>query len=324
MPTCRKFDSVLLLGITSTCLILFLSPKRDPSLLPWAAADMPLREVNERGKVELYEGGNWSSLWWLPEVAKSPRQGVQVAIEGAAKLPHLIFVPASTAPPGGWPLLVFLHGQGESSGASSLARVALQGPPQQAGRNPESMRFVVLSPQKPIHEQFFSNGVAEGIMGLIDSYAEELNIDLTRVYLTGLSQGGIGTWGLASDPRFSHRFAAIAPVCGGLVGVPDMKQRAASLQDTPIWAFHGENDSILPVSLSDSTVSSLNSTSRTAPLKYTRLAEARAQDYAWEAAGIPPMEGHASWVQAYYPPRSKIDEQPLYDWLLSHTRPQTS
>ena len=185
----------------------------------------------------MYEQGDWSTLWWLPKSQVGPPVvGQQAAVRGDRHtLPHLIFVPSRTPPSDGWPLLVFLHGQGESSGASPLPNVALQGPPQQAGRHPEQMPFAVLSPQKPLDAQFFDDQVAASIVELVDKYIGEFALDASRVYLTGVSQGGIGTWGLASDQRFAHRFAAIAPVCGGLVR--GTKRAAAMLADTPTWAL---------------------------------------------------------------------------------------
>ena len=98
-------------------------------------------------------------------------------------------------------MLVFLHGQGESS-PSPIANVALQGPPQHAGRHPNSLPFAVLSPQKPMASQFFDEDVASQILVAIRQHLAKQPIDARRVYLTGLSQGGIGTWGLASDPKY--------------------------------------------------------------------------------------------------------------------------
>ena len=211
--------------------------------------------------------------------------------------------------------------------AAPLANVALQGPPQHAGRHPETMPFVVLSPQKPLHLEFFDRSVADAIMSLADAYIASLSLNRERVYLTGLSQGGIGTWGIASDPAFATRFAAIAPVCGGIVHT-NKQRRAAALADTPVWAFHGANDSILPVDLSDDAIAALKGAARTeyagAP-KYTRVEAARGSDYSWAAAGVPHMEGHASWVEAYYPPGTKVGAlPPLYEWLLSHRRAQNA
>jgi len=279
----------------------------------------------------LYEQGDWSSLWWLPKHGSAPTPGQQVAIAGdSTTLPHLIFVPAGVPPtPDGWPLVVFLHGQGESSGASPLENVALQGPPQQAGRHPSHLPFAVLSPQKPLETEFFDPQVGSGIVSLIERYIAAHKLDASRVYLTGLSQGGIGTWGLASDPHYAARFAAIAPVCGGLVR-GNLKHAASVLAETPIWAFHGANDHILPVHLSDESVAAANAhpgraNGRAGEAKYTRIPEARGSDPAWAAAGVPQMEGHASWVDAYYPAGTKVSQMasvPLYQWLLSHRRPQ--
>jgi predicted peptidase len=188
----------------------------------------------------LYENGNWDSTWWYPKQAAAPVPGTQVMLpDSSPRVPHLIFVPAGSPPDGGWPLIVFLHGQGESS-PSPLESIALQGPPQHAGRHPASMAFAVLSPQKPMHAQFFDEEVAAGIAATIQHYLSTQPLDSRRVYLTGVSQGGIGTWGLASDPRYVGLFAAIAPVCGGLPDRPN--RRAEVLKATPVWAFHGSND----------------------------------------------------------------------------------
>ena len=212
-----------------------------------------------QAKPMLYEAGDWKTLWWYPKQASAPVLGTQVKVEDAApRIPHLVFVPAGVPPEGGWPVIVFLHGQGESS-PSPLEGVALQGPPQHAGRHANSLPFAVISPQKPMGSQFFDDDVAAAIAATIRHYLATQPLDARRglalaprtdpghivgpcpevksdpkaepsaslsprrVYLTGVSQGGIGTWGLASDPRHVGLFAAIAPVCGGF---PDRCTRA--------------------------------------------------------------------------------------------------
>ena len=252
---------------------------------------------------------DWDSLWWLPTEGE-PTTGKQVAV--SSRLPHLLYLPDD---PSAAPLLVFLHGQGESSPAP-LPMVALQGPPQTAGRNPKALPFAVLSPQKPRSSEFFDDDVASEILGLIDTYVAAHGLDASRVYLTGVSQGGIGTWNLAA--RHTGRFAAIAPVAGGL---RRPKAGAAALAATPIWAFHGANDVVLPVSMSDRSVEACNALAARAaePAKYTRVPEAPGRDPSWGAAGIPDMPGHGGMCEvAYYPPGGS--PPPLYAWLLSHRR----
>ena len=273
---------------------------------------------------------DWNTLWWLPSDG-DVTPGKQVASHKT--MPHLMFVPAGTPPADGWPLLVFLHGQGESS-PTPLPRVAIQGPPQTCGRAPGTMKMAVLSPQKPMSSQFYDNDVADSIEALVDMYVASLKLDVRRVYLTGLSQGSIGTWNLAAARP--AKWAAIAPVSGGLR--PPFKEAASALKDTPIWAFHAPNDVILPVAICVESTSALGDddsartrrkilistqvamsdksvdackrlATRTAELKYTRD-EAGGSDPSWAAAGIPDMPGHGGMNSvAYYPGA-------LYEWLL--------
>ena len=123
-----------------------------------------------QAKPMLYEAGDWKTLWWYPKQASAPVLGTQVKVEDAApRIPHLVFVPAGVPPEGGWPVIVFLHGQGESS-PSPLEGVALQGPPQHAGRHANSLPFAVISPQKPMGSQFFDDDVAAAIAATIRHY----------------------------------------------------------------------------------------------------------------------------------------------------------
>lgn len=183
-----------------------------------------------------------------------------------------------------WPLLVFLHGAGERG--DDLARVKIHGPPMlvEAGKK---FPFLVASPQCPADEWWTEQPVLE----LVDHLEEKYRVDPKRIYLTGLSMGGYGTWHFAT--RAPHRFAAIAPVCGG--GVP---YQMRWIKHLPVWAFHGDADGAVPVEES------------------TRLVEALEKQGNEKAKiTIYPGVGHNSWTETYNNPA-------LYDWLLSHSLPE--
>ena len=286
------------------------------------------------------DAGNWSSTWWFPEISTEPQIGTQVAIESSLILPHLIYLPppqhdeknddndASASEKKKIPLFAFLHGQGESQ-PTPLPKVALQGPPQYVGRHPGNLGpFAILSPQKKMNAQFYDEDTASKIIQLIDYYIKKYNIDKSRIYLTGVSQGGIGTWNLAATPKYNKVFAAIAPVCGGLQSY-NIQQSAQVLSDTPIYAVHGANDVILPVSMSRTSVKACNSVERTkyaGEIVYIEVENAAGSDYGWQATNdlvSLHMEGHASWVNAYYPEGGTFvpgELPPLYTWFLRHKR----
>tara|TARA_B100000795_G_C22347567_1_gene267417 strand:- start:31 stop:495 length:465 start_codon:yes stop_codon:yes gene_type:complete len=140
--------------------------------------------ISCQAKPMLYEGGDWNSLWWYPKQAAAPVLGTQVKVEDTApRIPHLVFVPAGVPPEGGWPVIVFLHGQGESS-PSPLEGLALQGPPQHAGRHATTLPFAVISPQKPMESQFFDDDVATAIATTIRHYLTTQPLDARRGHAT--------------------------------------------------------------------------------------------------------------------------------------------
>ena len=113
-------------------------------------------------------------------------------------------------------------------------------------------------------------------------------MDTRRIYLTGLSMGGYGTWATAT--RYPDRFAAIAPICGG-----GEVLLANLLKDTPIWAFHGDADTVVPLSKSQEMVEAVNRSGGNAKLT------------------IYPGVNHDSWTQTY-------NNDALYEWFLSHSK----
>lgn len=180
-----------------------------------------------------------------------------------------------------FPLLIFLHGSGERG--TDLEKVKAWGPPSFVESRPD-FPFIVISPQCP-EGQWWK---IEDLDLLLAQLLKKLRVDSDRVYLTGLSMGGYGTWEWAYT--YPGRFAAIAPVCGG--GEPIM---AEELKLIPVWAFHGQDDPVVPVQGAIEMVEAVNKAGGDAKLT------------------IYPGVGHDSWKNAY-------TEDGLYKWLLSHTR----
>ena len=155
------------------------------------------------------------AFFWLASgvPAAEPLQSEQQfekEITVKAKLKYLLFLPAGYEPSGkAWPLLLFLHGAGESG--DDLAKVKLHGPPKLIENKTRDFPCIVVSPQSPGR-----GWNADILAGLLDDLAAKYRVDKDRVYLTGLSMGGFGSWSLAA--AYPDRFAAIAPICGGGAG----------------------------------------------------------------------------------------------------------
>jgi predicted peptidase len=201
------------------------------------------------------------SLSILP-AAHAQRQNVQtgfldrsVTIGGVA-YPYEIYVPASYSTAQQWPAIVFLHGAGERGGDRLLQTSNALGA---AIRHaPSAYPAIVIFPQVPNDSSWV--GIPSQIaMTALDNAMAEFRIDPDRVYLTGLSIGGNGTWHVAY--LFPDRFAAIAPICGFVTPLVGKKWKAAVPMDKgdpfetlarrigklPTWISHGEIDETVPV-----------------------------------------------------------------------------
>jgi predicted peptidase len=184
-----------------------------------------------------------------------------------------------------WPLIMFLHGAGERG--SDLNKVKVHGPPKIV-ENKKDFPFIVVSPQCP-EEDWWTDKI-EVLINLLDDIVARYKVDTERIYLTGLSMGGFGTWSLASE--YPERFAAIAPICGG-----GNRIMALRLEDMPVWVFHGAKDQAVPLEESEEMVEALRS--RGGNVKLT----------------VYPDAGHDSWTETY-------NNQKLYDWFLEHRKSQ--
>ena len=235
-----------------------------------------------------------------------------VTIDGVAYR-YQVFVPADYTPDRKWPVALFLHGSGER-GDDGLHQTSVGLPA--AIRN-ERARFplVVVMPQLRANMRW--HGVMDAMaMKALDAAMAEFHGDPQRVYLTGLSIGGQGTWLLAA--AHPGRFAAIAPVCGFLRlkdddDVPDPADDAQLTREfpealaadpsaafarrigkLPVWIFHGTLDDVVPA---------LNARRMDVAMR-AQGGEVRYSEY--------PDANHNSWDHAY-------SEAELVPWLLSHT-----
>lgn len=145
-----------------------------------------------------------------------------------------------------WPVVLFLHGAGErGKDGVRPTRVGL-GAALQA--HPERYPFIAVFPQAEDEEKrYLESWLADGADGqramrILDSVIKEYSVDSEKQILTGWSMGGYGAWSLAAaDPS---RWLSVVPLCGG--GKPEW---AENLKEVPVWAFHGERDSVvLPAS----------------------------------------------------------------------------
>jgi predicted peptidase len=186
-----------------------------------------------------------------------------------------------------WPLILFLHGAGERG--TNLWLVAKHGPPK-IDTAQTNFPFIVVSPQCP-EGKIWSNDL---LLALLDEIENKYAVDTHRIYLTGLSMGGFGTWSLGlSHPE---KFAAIAPMCGGGELITPLLADKAKLTTLPVWAFHGAKDPVVPVEESERMVALLKKHGVT-EVKFTVYPEAQ----------------HDCWTETYANPE-------LFEWFLKHSR----
>ncbi len=209
-------------------------------------------------------------------------------------LDYLLFLPKKYRQQEKWPLILFLHGAGERG--TNVWRADIHGPSQYILEHPE-FPFILVTPLCSTNHPWQN----EPLFALLDEVQKKYKVDTNRVYLTGLSMGGYGTWSLAFDQP--ERFAAIAPICGGantidlrLAVLGYAPQKLAALNKLSIWAFHGGKDTVVAPDETERLLELLKK-EKVAEIKYTLYPEAT----------------HNSWTETYNNPE-------LYDWFLTHER----
>lgn len=182
-----------------------------------------------------------------------------------------------------WPLVVFLHGRGERG--NDLHTLTRNGIPRLLKEGQE-FPFIVVSPQCPADTRWVER--ISLLTGFVEDMMSRFAVDANRVYCTGISMGGFGTWALViANPNL---FAAIMPICGG--GEP---QQVCAIKHVPVWTFHGDKDSTVPIGRTEEMVNALKTCGGN--VQFT----------------VYPGVGHDSWTQTYNNPQ-------VFSWLLEHTR----
>lgn len=220
-----------------------------------------------------------SAVLIIPVMAQQKANTLKVSGE----ISYLIYTPKDYSINGdAKPLLLFLHGAGERG--NDLNMVKNWGPPKII-ENGGEMPFIVVSPQCPKGEFWNSFLLKE----LLEEVIEKYNVDESRIYLTGLSMGGYGSFSLAM--AYPNMFAAVAPVCGG--GNTAMAFRMKAI---PTWVFHGKLDKAVPFKRSVEMVDALKELG--AEPKFTILDEGSHAD---------------AWIHAY-------NKAGLWKWFLKHKK----
>ena len=194
---------------------------------------------------------------------------------------YLIYLPDDYYKSGKkWPLVMFLHGSGERG--TDIKLVKKNGPPKLISEG-KKFPFILLSPQCPLGQRWD----VLSLSALLDEIEKDYIVDKTRIYVTGLSMGGEGTWKMImAQPE---RFAAAAPVCGR---TGSSYLDACILNNLPIWVFHGAMDDVVSIDESERMVKALKKCGN--DVKFT----------------VYPEGNHDVWTETYTNPE-------LYEWLLT-------
>ncbi len=148
----------------------------------------------------------------------------------------MLFIPHSYQGDKEYPLILFLHGAGErGTDGEKQVKQGIGNAIKFKGKE-KTFPFIVILPQAVKGWQAEGDD-AKRALAILDEVQKTYKVDGKRIYLTGLSMGGFGTWSLAT--ALPDKWAAIAPICGG--GNPKMAEK---IKHIPCWCFHGDKDGI--------------------------------------------------------------------------------
>jgi predicted peptidase len=218
---------------------------------------------------------------------------------------YLLYLPGDYGkdPKQQWPLILFLHGSGSIGNDLNLLKNAML--PWMLETKTD-FPFIVISPQLPGPGAWTSEQSATQIQDwsplidplnvLLDQLPAQYAVDTQRLYLTGLSLGGFGTWEFAL--RYPQRFAAIVPVAGGyLFNSSAIPPGICTLKDLPVWVFYGGQDTVVQPVQSSSMIKALQDCGGNV-----------------HATFYPDATHEQTWQRAYIDPA-------LWQWLLQQSKP---
>ncbi|MCP3064024.1 hypothetical protein LXT21_35135 [Myxococcus sp. K38C18041901] len=253
---------------------------------------------------------------------------------------HVVYLPPGYDAGTNWPIVIFLHGAGErgDGGPSQLKRVRAMGLQSYIDRNGKDYPFILVSPQTSTSNFWNDQEALDSVDPFIERILSTYKVDRKRVYLTGLSMGGAGTFSYAST--FPAKLAAAVPVCNGGYGSSVARAQAMVNAHLPVWGSHAIND---PASYSGtrdwfnrmgeamgatgSVMTTYTYPSR-AQTAFFRLGPARWEwvdgQTAQDTSGNPPAKpvlftlfhdgGHSIWDRVYQEPK-------VLSWMLAQQRP---
>lgn len=200
--------------------------------------------------------------------------------------PYLVYLPQGyDQTTERYPVIIYLHGS--SQRGNDLNRLKSYGMPKYL-ESGGKLNSIVIAPQCPPGILWDTE---EWFLTTFNQLKEKYRIDLERVYLTGVSMGGGGTFEIAK--KHPGLFAALVPLCAWQSSTTDL----CKLSKLPIWTLHGENDTTVPISETEAKVTVLKKCK--ANIRYNRLSE----------------EGHSiHWI---YENPERYD---IYSWMFKHKR----
>jgi predicted peptidase len=214
-------------------------------------------------------------------MGKQVKQTLKANYIKEVTMDYLLYLPKDYDTKAKVPLVLFLHGAGERG--NDIEKVKIHGLPKliEAGKE---FPFMVVSPQCPLDVRWET----KDLIALLDYIEANYKVDKDKIYVTGLSMGGNGTWRLVSE--IPDRIAAAIPICGW--GDPFA---VCNMKNVAVWAFHGAKDNVVPIAGTEELVNRLKACGGEVEYK------------------VYPDAWHDSWTVTY-------DNDKIYDWLLSHSR----